>query len=79
MSIANLTGTVGVALLLLAFFLNLFGFLGHNSRRYQLLNAAGAGLSCWASYAIGFLPFVVLEATWCAVAVVAMFGATRPH
>ena len=77
MIISNLTGLIGVALLLIAFFLNLFGFLGHDSRRYQLLNAAGAVLSCWASYTIGFLPFVVLEATWCAVAVAALLGATH--
>jgi hypothetical protein len=72
MSIPNLIGTVGVALLLAAFFLNVFGFLDHGSRSYQLLNAAGAALSCYASWLIGFMPFVALEATWSAVAIAAL-------
>ncbi|MGH7950223.1 MAG: CBU_0592 family membrane protein [Candidatus Binataceae bacterium] len=65
-------GTVGVALLLAAFFLNQFGFLNADSRRYQSLNASGAALACYASYLIGFLPFVVLEAFWTAFALIAL-------
>jgi hypothetical protein len=72
MSPSNLIGTVGVALLLIAFFLNAFGFLMHDSPRYHVLNAAGAGLSCYASWLIGFLPFVVLEGTWSLVAIAAL-------
>jgi len=29
-------------------------------------------VACFASYQIGFMPFVVLEATWCLVALVAL-------
>lgn len=65
-------GSIGVALLLVAFCLNGFGFLKHDHRAYSAMNAVGAGLACLASYRIGFLPFVILEATWCAVAVVAL-------
>ena len=72
MSFANLLGAAGVTLLLIAFFLNLFGFLKHDSWLYQALNVAGAGLSCYASWIIGFIPFVVLEATWSLVAIVAL-------
>jgi hypothetical protein len=68
MSFADVIGSVGVALLLIAFFLNLFGFLRRDARGYQVLNAVGAGLACYASYLIGFLPFVVLEGIWCLVA-----------
>ncbi len=77
MSAANAIATVGVALLLVAFFLNLFGFVGHRARSYSLLNALGAGLSCYASCLIGFFPFVILEATWTVVAVVALFRHRR--
>ena len=72
LSFSDLVGSVGVFLLLAAFFLNLFGFLPHTSRSYQGMNAVGAGLSCYASYLIGFVPFVVLEGTWSVVAVVAL-------
>ena len=59
-------------MLLVAFFLNLFGRIQHNARSYQLMNALGAGLSCYASYLIGFAPFVVLEGTWSLVAIFAL-------
>jgi hypothetical protein len=65
-------GSIGVALLLAAFFLNLFGFLPRTARSYHSMNVLGAGLSCYASYLIGFLPFVVLEGTWSVVALVAL-------
>ena len=77
MSLAELFGSIGVALLLIAFFMNLFRLMSADSRAYQAINAIGAGISCYASYLIGFAPFVVLEATWCAVAIVAMFRERR--
>ena len=64
-------GSVGVAILLDAFFLNLFGWLRSESRIYQALNALGAGVACYASYLIGFIPFVILEGVWSVVATVA--------
>ncbi len=72
MSISEITGSIGVALLLIAFFMNLFGMLDSESRAYQAMNAIGAAISCYASYLIGFVPFVVLEAIWCAAALSAM-------
>lgn len=72
LSFPDIIGSVGVFLLLAAFFLNLFGLLAHTSRSYQGMNAVGAGLSCYASYLIGFFPFVVLEGTWSLVAVAAL-------
>jgi len=72
MSASEIIGSIGVALLLIAFFMNLFGMLDADSRAYQATNAVGAGVSCYASYLIGFAPFVVLEAIWCAAAVAAM-------
>ena len=41
------------------------------------MNAAGAGLACWASYLLGFFPFVVLEGIWSLVAVVALVRRSR--
>lgn len=75
MSFAEWIGSTGVALLLGAFFLNLIGRLSRTSRVYHTLNVVGAGLSCYASYLIGFVPFVVLEGTWSAVALIALVRA----
>ena len=66
MSASEIIGSIGVALLLVAFFMNSFGMLASDSRPYQTMNVVGAAISCYASYLIGFAPFVVLEATWCA-------------
>jgi len=77
MSSSQVIGSFGVALLLIAFFMNSFGMLASDSRGYQAMNAVGAAVSCFASYLIGFAPFVVLEAVWCAAAVAAMMRGRR--
>ena len=79
MSASDAIGSTGVALLLLAFFLNLFGWLATSERAYQGLNLVGAGLACWASWLIGFMPFVVLEGTWALVAGAALCNRPRRH
>lgn len=71
-SASDAIGSIGVALLLLAFFLNAFGWLDRGARSYQLLNLVGAAIAGYASWRIGFLPFVVLEGTWALVALVAL-------
>lgn len=68
-------GSVGVALLLVAFALTSFGLLDSRCATYHAMNLVGASLSCTASAMIGFLPFVVLEGTWAAVALVALIRA----
>jgi hypothetical protein len=78
MSMAEGIGSIGVGLLLLGFVLNLSGHIQRDSGSYQSLNAVGAALSCYASYLIGFVPFVILEATWMLAALVALVFATRP-
>ena len=73
----DLVGALGVALLLAAYFGNAHGALATTSLAYRALNAAGAALACWASFQIRFIPFVVLEAIWFAVAAVALFRPRR--
>lgn len=72
MTLAETLGSIGVALLLAAFALNLTGRLDRRSRLYQSINCAGAGLACYASWLIGFFPFVVLEGVWALVATAAL-------
>ncbi|HJU11195.1 MAG TPA: hypothetical protein VJ728_09980 [Candidatus Binataceae bacterium] len=72
MTRADYIGSIGVFLLLVAFFFNEIGVFEVRGRPYQLLNLIGAGLSCYASWMIGFAPFVVLEGVWGAVAMVAL-------
>ena len=74
---STLIGSTGVTLLLLAFFLNLFGFLSQQKAPYMLLNILGAGLAAYASWMIKFMPFVVLELTWMLVSVIALARSNR--
>ena len=67
---ATVIGTTGVALLLVAFLLNLVKLLKADSYAYMVLNLLGAGLACWSSWLIHFIPFVVLEAVWTAVSAI---------
>jgi hypothetical protein len=66
-AMGDLLGTLGVGLLLVAFGLDRVGRIPN--RPYAALNACGSALACAASLLIGFVPFVVLEAIWCAVAI----------
>jgi hypothetical protein len=72
MNPSEIIGSIGVAILLIAFFLNLFRFFPQGSRPYAFMNLIGATLSCYASWMIHFVPFVVLEATWALVAAAAL-------
>jgi hypothetical protein len=65
-------GFTGVAILLAAYLLNLSGKISKDRLLYILMNAAGGGLACFASYLIDYLPFVILEGTWMLVSVVAL-------
>jgi hypothetical protein len=75
---ATWIGSVGVTLLLAAFLLNLCRVLRADSRAYAGLNLAGAGLACWSSWLIDFLPFVVLEGVWALVALIALVNTSFP-
>lgn len=73
MDLPVLTGSIGVGLLLLAFFLNIFKKIAADSYVYILLNISGAAISGYASYLINYWPFVILEGTWALVACAAFF------
>ena len=69
---ATLIGFVGVALLLIAFLLNLLKLMRSDGYLYMGLNLVGAGLACYSSYLISFMPFVVLEGVWAVAALAAI-------
>jgi len=77
MSYSSIIGSIGVTLLLAAFFLNLFRYISQDSRLYLFLNIIGAGLSCYASILILYWPFVILEGCWTVVALAALPGKMR--
>jgi hypothetical protein len=62
-------GTVGVGLILLAYFLNTTKQLRPHGKTYFVMNIIGAALACYASFLIAYWPFVVLEGTWTLVSI----------
>ncbi|MFL5765529.1 MAG: hypothetical protein ACJ77K_16410 [Bacteroidia bacterium] len=72
MKITDWIGAIGVAILLLAFFLNLANRLNKDSYAYILMNIIGAGIACLASILINYIPFVVLEGCWTLVSMGAL-------
>ncbi len=72
METTDLIATLGVSLLLIAFFLQSFKLIKAESYSYCLLNLFGAAIAGYASWLIPFIPFVILEGVWCLVALVVL-------
>jgi hypothetical protein len=66
----DMIGTTGVGLILLAYFLNLFSFIPKEGKLFFILNIVGAGLACYASVLIHYVPFIILEAVWFLVSII---------
>ncbi len=64
-------GTVGVGLVVIAYFLNTMSWIPENGKLFFILNTVGGALSCYAALLINFIPFVVLEAIW---TIVSLYG-----
>ena len=73
-SFADIIGSAGVFILLLAFALNLLNKTSKGGRAYILMNVIGASLACYASYLINYLPFIILEGVWAIVSLIALLN-----
>jgi hypothetical protein len=73
----DLIGTLGVGLILIAYFLNTAKLLPKDNKLFFVLNIVGAALACYASYLINYLPFVILEGTWTLVSIYGLMKAMR--
>ena len=71
MDLATIIGMIGVSGILAAYFSNLFNLIRQNSYAYILINLFGAGLACLSSVMIWSIPFIILEATWSLVSLIA--------
>ena len=77
METSDIIATIGVSLLLIAFFLQSLKLIKSESLVYTLLNLFGAAIAGYASWLINFMPFVVLEGVWCAVALFSLIKTIR--
>ena len=72
MNLTDWIGFSGVTLLLVAFFLNLVDRIDKDSLTYIWLNILGAGLACYASVRLHYLPFIILEGIWTVVSLLSL-------
>jgi hypothetical protein len=64
MTLTDWIGFIGVTLLLIAYFLNLTNRLSKESLGYLSINFMGAGIACFASILLDYMPFIILEGSW---------------
>ena len=69
MAYNDIIGTIGVAIILLAYFLNTASIIIKNGRLFYVMNIIGAALATYASFLIDYWPFVILEATWTLISI----------
>jgi hypothetical protein len=67
MNYNDIIGAIGVGIILVAYFLNIFSLIPKEGKLYFVLNILGATIACYASLLINYLPFVILEGTWALV------------
>lgn len=65
----DIIGTIGVGLILLAYCCNTFSLIAKDGVLFFMMNIVGAGLACYASVLINYVPFVILEGVWCMVSI----------
>jgi hypothetical protein len=75
----DLIGTIGVGIILIAYFLNMFSYIPNNGKLFYLLNIIGASIACFASYLIKYIPFIILEGTWALVSVVGLVKSCKSN
>jgi len=77
MTTENIINSTGVALALIAYFLLAIKKLKQNSILYYLLNFFGGSLTCYGSYLINAIPFVVLEGVWALIALMGLINSNK--
>ena len=77
MTLSDIVSTIGVTLILIAYFCSTFRWMSAHSRIFFLLNAVGSALTCYGSYLIAYWPFVALEGTWTIVSLIGLMKAKQ--
>lgn len=72
MSFNDIIGAIGVGIILMAYFLNMFSIIKKDGILYFILNIIGAGIACFASVLIHYMPFIILEGAWVLVSIIGL-------
>ena len=77
MATSDWIGTVGVFMILLAYFCSTFRWMSSQSRLFFALNTIGSAMTCFASYLIAYWPFFTLEGAWTIVSLIGWMKAKK--
>ena len=77
MNLNDIIGTIGVGMILLAYFLNVFSWIKKEGLLFYLMNIVGASIACYTSYLIHYIPFVILEGTWAIVSIMGLLKSIK--
>ena len=72
MSNIDWIGFIGVFQILLAYMLNVLEKISKDDLSFIVLNLTGAGMACYASILMNYMPFVVLEGIWALVSLISL-------
>lgn len=73
MNFTDWLGFIGVALILLAYILNVTNKVTNTSYIFIILNLIGASIACVASILLEYMPFVLLEGIWALISLISLF------
>lgn len=73
----DIIGAIGVSIVLLAYFLSILKIISPTSAFYYFMNFAGAGLACYASFLINYIPFIILEGAWSTISLIAFYKSLK--
>jgi len=77
MTYNDIIGSIGVALVLIAYFLNTERLIPVNGKLFFVINTIGGALACYASWLIDYWPFVILEGTWTLVSIYGLMNTMK--
>ena len=77
MNYENTIGVIGVGLILMAYFLHTARYIKNYGKLYYVMNILGAAVACYASFLIGYFPFIILEGAWTLVSIYGLMKAMR--
>jgi hypothetical protein len=72
MNLTDILGSLGVALILIAYFINIADYISNDHPLYICMNIVGATLACLASIRLEYIPFIVIESVWVVVSMWAL-------
>lgn len=72
MNTTDWLGFIGVAMILLAYILNVTKRVSITDNSFILLNLIGAGIACFASVLLNYVPFIILEGVWTLISLMSL-------